>query len=308
MSAPTVTSPWPRRIALALLWVSIPLFLFGGTVTTLRAGMAEDGWLRPDGYFLWLYPLDMRLRDVGTFVEHHHREIGSLAGLLAIALVVVTWIWDRRRAARFLALGTLFAICVQGAIGGFRVLEANPDLAFLHGALAHGVFELIGCHALLASKAWRRAEPGAGNADLNRLTLLAALAVYLQIVAGAWLRHSGAPVALMVHLMLAAVAVVAALQASAQLSQRESEPLKNAGRNLKRLVGIQVLLGLGSAVSVYGFSGGFEGRVSAGEVVFSTLHVLFGALLLLQSVTAALWARRVAAEELRLSPSLGGVR
>ena len=36
-------SPWPRRFALATLAAALPLILFGGTVTTLRQGMAEDG-------------------------------------------------------------------------------------------------------------------------------------------------------------------------------------------------------------------------------------------------------------------------
>ena len=58
--------------------------IFGATVTTLRAGMAESNWINPDGHFLWFYPLAMRIQNIGVFVEHHHRELGSLVGLLAI--------------------------------------------------------------------------------------------------------------------------------------------------------------------------------------------------------------------------------
>src|SRR5262249_41575588 len=70
-------SPWPRRLALAALVAAVPLVFFGGTVTTLHAGLAIDGWLvlepgRGD-HFLWLYPVDKWFRDVGTFVEHTHR-------------------------------------------------------------------------------------------------------------------------------------------------------------------------------------------------------------------------------------------
>ena len=317
-----VTSPWPRRIAWALLLASIPLILFGGTVTTLRAGMAEDGWLRPDGYLLWLYPLELRLRSAGVFVEHHHREIGSLVGLLAIALVLATWIGDKRRSARLLALGTLLAICVQGAIGGFRVLEANPELAFLHGALAHGVFALIGANAVVASRGWVAARPASfratlrastdGAMELWRATVLAVAVVYGQIIAGAWLRHSGENLALLVHLILAAAALVAVLAAATSMGRHAAGAraddsgralLARTARRLKVLLGIQLALGAASAIGVFGFSGGFEAEVSGIELVFSTLHVLFGALLLLQTSNAALWVHRLAAAEERVAPA-----
>lgn len=296
-------SPWPRRFALATLAAALPLILFGGTVTTLRQGMAEDGWLMPDGHLLWLYPLELRLRNAGVFVEHHHREIGSLVGLLAIGLVVSTFVADRRPLARRLALGTLLAICLQGAVGGLRVLENSPDLAFLHGALAHGVFALIGANAFVASADWRAARPRAlaGGRALRAGTALCAVAVYAQIVLGAWLRHSGAALALGLHLLLAGWVVVEVLRSTRGLA-RAGESLADApaaGRltraasNLRRLVAAQIALGLAAAVGVYGFSGGFEGRVSGFETVFATLHVVVGAVLLWQALGAAMWARRL---------------
>ena len=38
------SSPWPRRLALATWLGALPLVVLGGSVTTLRAGMAIDGW------------------------------------------------------------------------------------------------------------------------------------------------------------------------------------------------------------------------------------------------------------------------
>ena len=304
MSAPetSVTGPWPRRFALATLWASVPLILFGGTVTTLRQGMAEDGWLQPDGHLLWLYPLELRLRSAGVFVEHHHREIGSLVGLLAIGLVLSTWLSDRRRGARGLALASLGAICAQGAIGGFRVLENSPDLAFLHGALAHAVFALVGANVFVAAADWQRArplsaplgEPG-GASGPSRATLVMTLVIYLQIALGAWLRHTGAALALGLHFFLAAAVLIEVLRAARQLTETGQERLVRSAHRLRQLVGLQVALGFAAALGVYGFSGGFAGRVSGFELVFATLHVLFGALLLWQAVGAAMWARRLAA-------------
>ena len=296
---------------------SIPLVLFGGTVTTLRAGLAESGWLRPDGYFLWLYPLEMRVRDLGTFVEHHHREFGSLVGLLAIGLVVSTWVTDRRGRARWLSLAALSAISVQGAIGGFRVLERSPDLAFLHGALAHAVFAFLACVALYFSGSWRRAGRRAvpANADPSRMAFIAAALVYAQIVIGAWYRHTHAPMGLALHVMMA-LAVVGIVTTTAlglgaagkldSLGDGERRIVRSAGRRLIALVWIQVGLGLLATVMIFQVSGGPQGAVSAGEAVFATLHVGVGAALLAQCAASVMWTRRLAARSEAAPAASGG--
>lgn len=304
MSAPVTTpepSPWPRRLALLTLWFTVPLFLFGGTVTTMRAGMAESGWLMPDGFFLWLYPLDLRLRDAGVFVEHHHREIGSLVGLLAIALVVSTFVARCSARAKLLAVVALVAISIQGTIGGLRVLENSPDLAFLHGALAQAVFALLAGVALAFGKAWNAprsdelAEPG----PLRRIATVATLVVYVQIVIGAWYRHSLVGIGLLLHVAfaLAAVGIVMVLTRRLGLdAERLGESggvLRSLRFRLKALLWTQVALGLGATVAIFGVSGGPEGRVSVGEMVFATGHVLVGAWLLASCLAAAMWGRKL---------------
>ena len=49
---------WPARAALASVVFAVPLVLFGGSVTTLGAGMAVDGWLVAEGHFLLFFPLE----------------------------------------------------------------------------------------------------------------------------------------------------------------------------------------------------------------------------------------------------------
>jgi hypothetical protein len=115
--------------------------------------------------------------------------------------------------------------------------------------------------------------------------------------------------ALGLHLLLAGWVVVEVLRSTRGLA-RAGEVLAGAsgdhdsvgaGRltraasNLRRLVAAQIVLGLAAAVGVYGFSGGFEGRVSGFETVFATLHVVVGAVLLWQAVGAAMWARHLVA-------------
>ena len=319
--APSVsTGPWPYRLSLATWIAAIPLILFGGTVTTLRAGMAESGWIAPDGYFLWAYPIEKRFGSVGVFVEHHHRELGSLVGMLAIAAAIAAWRKESRPLARVLPALALLAVCVQGVVGGVRVLENSPQLAFLHGALAQAVFALLFATALYLSPRWSAVRPSAckSAAGLQRVTGLGLAAVYTQVTVGAWLRHSGANLALALHLLIALAVLVFVVaigrQMNAAVEQGESAGedrwiLLGVKRRLYWLLGAQMLLGALATYWIYEVSGGMQARVSMGEAVFATGHVAVGALLLAQSVAAAMWARRiVCTQDAALTGELGIAR
>lgn len=289
-------SPWPRRLALATLVAAVPLVFFGGTVTTLHAGLAIDGWLvlepgRGD-HFLWLYPVDKWFRDVGTFVEHTHRLFGSLVGLLAITTAVATWIFDRRSGTRWLSVAALLAVVVQGVIGGLRVLEQSEDLAFLHGAIAQAVFALLGASFLAATSG----APARSESELSpRLAWLAAGSVYLQIVAGAWLRHGGGVPALAVHGLLAALVGVVLLVLAKSLRRDDAASL-TLRRWILGLLATQFALGLAAFAVVWLVRTDGSGAASGlGTSVFPTLHVLVGGALLLACVACVFRARGVPA-------------
>ena len=230
---------------------------------------------------------------------------------------------DRRRQVVTLAVASLVAICAQGALGGLRVLENSQDLAFLHGSFAQAVFALLATNLVVTSRAWGELDAGAGarTGAARRWSWVAAIVVYVQIVLGAWLRHSGAMVPFFLHLVFVVGVIVAVAVAARQLGLAHAEgagrglhlaPLARARRRLLALLGAQLVLGALTTLAVLVLSGGFLGRVSTAEMVFATAHVLVGALLLSQCVAAALWSQRLAAVEGRsspsASPSLGGVR
>jgi cytochrome c oxidase assembly protein subunit 15 len=322
-------SRWPRRLALATLFAAVPLVFFGGTVTTLRAGLAIDGWLilepgRGD-HFLWFYPIEKWFRDTGTFVEHTHRQIGSLVGLLAIATVIVTFACDKRRVARALAATALLAIIAQGVLGGLRVLERSTDLAFLHGSFGQAVFALLGALAVVLSPAWQRAGRHLATRAgvLHARAMFTVAAVYVQIVIGAWLRHSASPVALALHLVAVLAVVATVWLLASELKLAADEIGSNDGLSRARLaryrkvllaiLGAQILLGVLAFLSVYVLYGRQPTVVE--QSLFPTLHVMGGAALLLTTVCAALWSHRLCASRTTASvggeyaqPSLGGTR
>jgi len=287
---------------LLVLW-GFGLILAGGLVTTYRVGMAVPDWPTTFERNMFTYPLDEMLENQGVAIEHSHRLIASGLGLIAILAVVVA-AFSRKRTAILMSIAVLVAISAQGILGGFRVLENDPQLAFLHGASAQVVYGLIAAFVVVTSARWQTAErrPCKQARGLQRIALIAVVAVYAQIVLGAWLRHSGLMLALIAHILMAVVALGAVLGLAKKLEQTAAEGaagghdrsvLSSVRRFILGVVFLQVLLGLGATFAIFELSGGFDGRPVMAEVVSATLHVGVGALLLAGCVAALLWSRRL---------------
>lgn len=304
---------WTHRFALLAMACAVPLVLFGGSVTTLGAGMAVDGWLIAEGHFLVLFPLESWTRDVPTFVEHTHRLFGVLVGLVAAAACVRAW-WVSRGGLAFVATAALLAVCAQGALGGLRVLENSPNLAFLHGVFAQITFAVLVLCALLASRRWneggRSLTPG--TPALAVAAVAATALVLAQVSLGAWYRHALRPEALagaQTRLALHIIGAVAVFLAAAWLASAcrraagggdspGAQALCQGARRLHLLLGVQVLLGMMAWASHR------PGALGPMEWGLSILHVLGGALLLAQCASLLAWSMRRGAQDVVAAPAL----
>lgn len=292
-------NPWPRRAALSAALLTVPILLIGGTVTTLRVGMAVPDWPTTFQQNMFTYPLEEMLKDTGVFWEHSHRLWGALVGLAVLLTCALTLRYEPSKRLKALSVVALVAVSAQGVLGGFRVLENSRHLAFLHGTLAQGLFTLFASQALAHSRAWRGAAQRASAQALllRKWGAGTAVAIYLQIALGAWVRHNGGMHALLAHIVLALVATGLVVLLAAGCGRAAGEGGADAAlwRGLKRrlhvVLGLQVVLGILTAVWVYVVTGPTN-PVSVGEAVFATLHVAVGALLLWTTVSCALWARR----------------
>src|SRR4051812_38066163 len=149
-------SPWPHRLAVALALVTLPLIGVGGLVTTYDAGMAVPDWPGTYGYNLFLYPLSTWWAGpFDLFVEHGHRLLGALAGILTIALVVAVWLGDERRWMRDASLAALGLVVFQGVLGGMRVLLDERMMALVHGCTGPLFFAFAMCLVETTSRGWR---------------------------------------------------------------------------------------------------------------------------------------------------------
>ena len=80
---------WSRRLALLLTVLTFPLIWVGGLVTTTDAGMAVPDWPNTYGYNMLLYPWESWLLGPwDLFIEHGHRLLGALVGMVTIALML----------------------------------------------------------------------------------------------------------------------------------------------------------------------------------------------------------------------------
>lgn len=301
--SPLDPSPWPRRMAWTLLVGTLVVLLAGGFVTTYRVGMAVPDWPTTFGRNMFTYPLEEMLANFGVGLEHSHRLLGAAIGLLTVFMFVASFA-STRKGVRILAGAALVLVCIQGLIGGLRVIANDSDLAFLHGATAQIYYGLVGALFVVTSRAWIEAEqrPCKQARGMRRVAVVAIPLVYAQIVLGAWLRHSGLPMALGLHVVFALVtvgvlmAVIAKLRVTAEQGEaggHDRSALLRLRSLLLVLVVAQFLLGIVTTAAIFLWSGGFEGRVAVSEAISATLHVAVGASLFAATIGAALWSFRL---------------
>ncbi len=157
------SKPWLARWTFLILCLVWPLVWVGALVTTSDAGMSVPDWPNTYGDNLLLYPISTWLSGpFDLFIEHGHRLLGMLVGLVAIAVVVVAFWSERRRWVQGLALLGLLLVIVQGVLGGMRVVLSDRVLAMAHGCTAPIVFAVFTV-LLVASSRWWKSGRSAGN-------------------------------------------------------------------------------------------------------------------------------------------------
>jgi cytochrome c oxidase assembly protein subunit 15 len=190
------TSPWPHRLAVLTCCATFPLICMGGLVTSHQAGMSVPDWPNSFGYNMFLFPPHLWIG--GIFYEHTHRLMGTVVGFLSILLALAAWKWEFRPVARRLAYAVLAGVIFQGILGGLRVVFVNLNLAIVHACVAQAFFCLTVLVAFLTSSARPSSLiPHPSSVITTRtLALIAVSLIYLQLIAGALMRHYQAGLAI----------------------------------------------------------------------------------------------------------------
>ena len=280
-------SPWPHRLAVLLACATFPLIWLGGLVTSYDAGMAVPDWPTTYGYNLFLYPWQTWLYGPwDLFIEHGHRLLATLVGLLTIALAVSLWRGDQRAWMRRLGLVAIVGVIAQGVLGGLRVRLDERLLAQIHGCLGPAFFALSAALAVCTSRRWHASfarhgapaddvvrcgagvPPAKGGRDarttkrVGRLAIVTTALVYAQLLLGSQLRHvspladtTAFRAAVLLHLSLAAVLSLHVLLLLIRTGARRTAEawLAWPARGLAALVVAQLGLGCAAWVVNYGW-------------------------------------------------------
>jgi cytochrome c oxidase assembly protein subunit 15 len=131
----------------------------------------------------------------GILYEHGHRMIATFVGLLTIALAVWLWKQEERRWLKVLGIVALGAVITQGLLGGLTVVFLLPTaISVSHATLAQTFFSIVSSIALFTSRWWQSDYPRLERdaiSSILRFSFLTTLTVYIQLILGALMRHTG---------------------------------------------------------------------------------------------------------------------
>jgi cytochrome c oxidase assembly protein subunit 15 len=324
-----------HRFSKFVVACTVLLILAGSLVTSNDAGLSVPDWPTSYGWNMFTFPPSMWVANI--LYEHGHRLIASTVGFLTIILAVWLWLAEPRRWLRWLGVAALGAVVAQGVLGGLTVIFFLPAaISTAHAGLAEVFFCMTVAIALFTSPGWivgyggtaKAAPYGAGPYDaareiddalLQRLATATTAAVFVQILIGATMRHTGAglaipdfpwmfghvvpdhwstPIAIhFAHRVGALLVTVGVIASSAYVwSRRRDRPeLTRPATLILALVAAQVTLG---ALTV----------LTRRDVWINSLHVVCGALVLTTSLVLTLrsWRVRFATSRLRLKPDTAG--
>ena len=300
---------WRHRFSWLTVCTTVLLICWGGVVTSIGAGMAFPDWPTSLGSYNLINPVDEWWTVPAYLAEHGHRLVASVVGMLTVALAAWTW-WDDPRAwMRKLGLAAAVLVVVQGILGGLRVLWVSIDLATVHACVAQLFFAVLVAMTLFTSETWRerRGVLGTGSTSgrLRGLAYAATAGIYLQIVLGALLRHSGGGVsagftAFHVTGAFVVVGLVLAVFVVAEKHYDDVPVVRRAARALFGAMSLQFALGL-AALLVMLYEEGQSG-LSLAPVLLTVAHLVVGALLFGTSIVTSLLVARTSLAESSMQP------
>lgn len=301
---------WLRRFTKVVAVSTLFLIFAGAMVTSTDSGLAVPDWPNTYGWFMFSFPLSKMVG--GIFYEHGHRLIASTVGFLCIVQALWLQFREPKKFVRRLGWLSLAAVIVQGILGGLTVIFLLPKaISVSHAALAE-IFFCINVSIAFFTSRWYESLSAMekGDAPVRMAWGLTAL-VFLQIFAGAVMRHLGAGLAIpdfplsfgrvvpdfvsteivsaYVHRVGGFVVAAAVVAMAVRLLRYErNHPLRGLAQLLLVTVSGQILLG-GYVI--------WSGK----QPYITSMHVVLGASILALSLILTLSARALAWRKARAS-------
>ena len=302
-----------HRFSKVVVAATILLLLAGSLVTSTGSGLSVPDWPTTYGWNMFTFPPSKWVG--GIFYEHGHRLIASTVGFLTIILAAWLWIAEPRRWMKWLGVGALGSVILQGVLGGLTVLFFLPTaISSAHAGLAEIFFCMTVAIALFTSRSWLERSASVDDAMLRRVATWTTAVIYAQIIVGAVMRHSDAGLAIpdfpwmfghvipdhwdpkiavhFAHRVGALLVTLSVLATSGHIwyHHRDRREFTRPAMLIVLLVAVQVTLG---ALTV----------LSQRDIWINSVHLVCGALVLATSIVITLrsWQVRIAGP-VRLKP------
>ncbi len=301
-------------LALATSALAFVLIGSGGTVTSTGSGMVDPGWEFTPFMLFTIHGLEKAMSSVAYFIEHSHRQLGFLVGMLALSLAYYCYRWETGY-RRWIGITVLFIICIQGLLGYLRI-KLNPkqgviditlgrDFAMVHGFFGQLTFAfLVGC-TLAFSRKWvsHIQSQVSRSEEFQSLSKLVFILFLVQLTLAVLVRHYGGGLLLIAHASMAGLILLTVGVVSFKAWHLETTIVSWPVFAL----GIEVLLMILLGTAAWWFGGGsgaVEDNASHQQLLhrmtLATLHQWLGALTLATSLVVAMRARH------HLTPSVAG--
>jgi heme a synthase len=283
--------PGIHKYAVFLVCWTAGLLTAGALVTSNDAALAVSDW--PTSFGSYFPPL--RLLQGGAGIEHTHRVIAAILGMFIIGLAFLLWRYDERpwmKRLGFLALG---GVILQGVLGGLTVLQLlHYWLPVMHACTAELMFAILVSIAFFTSH-WYMQDlpqyPDSGAPSIHSIATFNAFIIFLQVLLGAGFRHHY--ISYVPHVFGSLIVLISVIWTASILRKRfpEVPSLSRARIFLHALVGLQILLGLGSLWS----------RLTSADapqpmpvmIAFTVVHTVVGAFLFATSIVTVLLCYRL---------------
>src|SRR5512137_1636254 len=177
------------RLARATAASTFALLVIGGMVHATGSSLACPDWPLCYGQF---FPS----MEGGVLFEHGHRLVALCVSVLTVALAAVTWRRRREPAVRLGALAAVGLVLFQASLGALTVVWKLPLVVSSgHLATSMAFFSVLVWLSWRLSPSVPAGDEPASPGSVRALAGAAALGVYLQIVLGALVRHTGSGLA-----------------------------------------------------------------------------------------------------------------
>ncbi len=178
----------------------------GALVTSNDAGLSVPDWPTSFGYLVKVPQFVGGVR-----YEWSHRMVAGTLVSLTLAIALWTFLVEKRRWLRWLAMGAFCTVIAQATLGGLTVLFFQPPwLSTAHATVAQTFFCIAVAIALFTGPQWvddrtekhriekdrprngrPRVELDSRRPSLFTLTCLSVVVLYVQLILGGMFRHHG---------------------------------------------------------------------------------------------------------------------